>query len=78
MGMYGDIAGAAGTAFASDRRLKSNIVRIGTHPLGIGVYEYDIADRREIGVMADEVEQVKPEAVTRGADGYQRVYYGKL
>ena len=94
MGMYGSLFGAAGTAAGggffgnpfggsagatpSDRRLKSNIVRIGTHPLGIGIYEYDIADRREIGVMADEVEQVKPEAVTRGADGYQRVYYGKL
>ena len=26
----------------SDRRLKSNIVQVGTHPLGIGIYEYDI------------------------------------
>jgi hypothetical protein len=79
MGLYGSLAGAAGTAFASDRRLKSNIVRVGTHPLGIGVYEYDIFDRRERGVMADEVEQVKPEAVTtHPTEGYKMVYYGML
>ena len=79
MGLYGSIAGAAGTAAASDRRLKSNIVRVGTHPLGIGVYEYDIFDRRERGVMADEVEQVKPEAVTtHPTEGYKMVYYGML
>jgi hypothetical protein len=80
MGMYGQIAGAAGMAAGkSDRRLKSNIVRVGTHPLGIGIYEYDIFDRRERGVMADEVEQVKPEAVAIDpADGYKMVYYGML
>ena len=61
---------------ASDRRLKSNIERIGTHPLGVGIYEYDIFDRHEIGVMADEVEQVMPEAVIVGHDGYKRVAYG--
>ena len=82
LGMYGQIAGAAGMAAGgrkSDRRLKSNIVRVGTHPLGIGIYEYDIFDRRERGVMADEVEQVKPEAVAIDpTDGYKMVYYGML
>ena len=28
--------------------------------------------------MAQEVEQVRPDAVTRGGDGYLRVYYDKL
>jgi len=28
--------------------------------------------------VAQEVESVKPEAVTRGSDGYLRVYYDKL
>ncbi len=81
LGMYGSILGGAATGFAmkSDRRLKSNIVRVGTHPLGIGIYEYDIDNRREIGVMADEVEQVKPEAVTtHPTEGYKMVYYGML
>jgi hypothetical protein len=74
LGSSGIMAGA----MMSDRRLKSNIVRIGEHPLGIGWYEYDIEGRREQGVMADELEQVKPEAVTIGADGYQRVYYDMI
>ena len=79
MGLYGNIAGAAGTAYASDRRLKSNVVRVGTHPLGIGVYEYDIFGERQRGVMADEVEAVKPEAVTtHPTEGYKMVYYGML
>jgi hypothetical protein len=67
-----------GLAAGSDRRLKRNIERIGTHPLGIGIYEYDIFDRHEIGVMADEVERVMPQAVITGADGYKRVYYAML
>jgi hypothetical protein len=88
MGLLGSLAGAAGTAvsgplgvaglFTSDRRLKSNIVRIGTHPLGIGVYEYDINGERQRGVMADEVETVLPEAVITRSDGYKMVNYGLL
>ncbi len=79
MGLYGDVAKAAGTAAASDRRLKSNVVRVGTHPLGIGIYEYDIFGERQRGVMADEVEAVKPEAVTtHPTEGYKMVYYGML
>ena len=62
----------------SDRRLKSNIIRIGTHPLGIGWYEYDIAGMRQQGVMADEVATVRPEAVMTMADGYDAVDYGRL
>ena len=81
MGAYNNqLAGAAaiGAAMISDRRLKHNIERIGMHSLGIGIYAYDIFDRHEIGVMADEVERVIPQAVTTGADGYKRVYYAML
>ena len=63
---------------ASDRRLKSNIHRIATHPLGIGIYEYDIFDRHEIGVMAQELLEVKPEAVFIHPEGYMMVDYGQL
>jgi hypothetical protein len=28
--------------------------------------------------MAQEVQQIMPQAVTRGADGYLKVYYSKL
>jgi hypothetical protein len=63
----------------SDRRLKTNIQRIGTHRLGIGIYSYDyVWGEHAVGVMADEVKTVMPEAVVRGADGYDRVDYSKL
>jgi hypothetical protein len=65
-------------AAASDRRLKRNIQRIGTHPLGIGLYRYDIFGRQKVGVMADEVLTVKPEAVIRRYSGYLMVDYARL
>lgn len=75
-GLFGlGSAGIMGGMMMSDRRLKSNIQRIGTHPLGIGWYEYDIDGRHEQGVMAQELMDVKPEAVALYADGYYRVNY---
>jgi hypothetical protein len=68
----------AGGMALSDRRLKTNVVRIGTHPLGIGLYEYDIQGARTRGVMADEVLTVRPEAVHRHHSGYLMVDYGGL
>jgi hypothetical protein len=62
----------------SDRRLKSNIVRVGTHPLGIGIYDYDIFGERQRGVMADEVERVLPQAVLTHSSGFKMVDYGRL
>ena len=63
----------------SDRRLKRNIKRIGTHRLGIGVYEFDyIWGEHAVGVMADEVETVMPDAVITGPSGFKMVDYGRL
>ena len=70
----------------SDRRAKENIVRIGDHPAGIGLYLFDYKPEfrdawghgRQLGVMADEVEQVMPIAVSVRADGYRTVDYGML
>ena len=80
-GLFG-LANAGLTAYGlglfSDRRLKSNIQRIGTHPLGIGLYEYDIFGKRQRGVMADEVEQVLPSAVTTHPSGFKMVDYSQL
>ena len=73
----GGATGGLGALF-SDRRLKSNIERVGTHPLGIGIYEYDIFDRRERGVMAQEVEQVMPSAVIEHPSGFKMVNYAAL
>ena len=77
----GQLAGAAGQAAVmkySDVRLKSDIIKVGDHPLGIGIYEYDIFGRRERGVMAHEVLAVKPEAVIQRSNGYLMVNYGAL
>lgn len=70
------VAGDPSTGdFYSDAQLKSNIIQIGTHQLGFGIYEYDIFDRREQGVLAQEVQTILPQAVTCGTDGYLRVRY---
>lgn len=70
--------GTAGIMKYSDRRLKSNIVRVGVHPNGIGIYEYDIFGERQRGVMADEVEAVMPHAVMTATNGFKMVNYGAL
>ena len=78
-GGLGSMAMAGAKMYSmSDRRLKSNIVRIGDHPLGIGIYAYDIFGRRDVGVMADEVLTVRPEAVAQHPSGYLMVDYGRL
>lgn len=77
MSGLGSLGAAAITRF-SDRRLKSDIVRVGTHPLGIGVYEYTIFGDRERGVMADEVRDVMPGAVSRHKSGYDMVDYSMI
>ena len=68
----------------SDRSVKQRIVRIGTHPLGIGLYLFEYKRdflndrRRHFGVMADEVERVMPEAVSRDGNGIRQVDHALL
>lgn len=63
---------------ASDRRLKSEIVRIGTTTHGLPHYEYTIFGKRQRGVMADEAKEVMPEAVMRHPLGFDMVNYTML
>lgn len=71
---------------SSDRSAKNNIIRIGTHPLSIGLYLFNYKPEyrnawghgRQFGVMADEVEKVMPEAVSLHPDGYKMVNYAML
>ena len=71
--------GGAGIKAASDRRLKKNIKRIGTHVLGIGLYTWDYLWGEPFsGVMADEVEQVMPEAIVMHPSGFKMVNYSML
>jgi hypothetical protein len=60
----------------SDRRMKRDIVRLGFLPNGLPVYSYRYIDGEEpeVGLMAQDVEKVKPEAVVEIA-GLKHVNY---
>jgi hypothetical protein len=64
----------------SDIRLKKNISRIGKLLNGLGLYRYRYlwSDVFYVGVMAQEVEKLIPEAVVYGSDGYMKVNYDKV
>lgn len=72
--------GGGGGGRRSDIVLKHDIALLGRLPSGLPFYRfsYDGSERSYVGVMAQEVESVAPEAVTRGRDGYLRVDYHKL
>lgn len=77
-GLFG-LGGAAITAF-SDRRLKTAIKRIGkTRVMGLPLYafRYIWGGPVRVGVMAQDVLRVKPEAVVK-VGGYFAVNYGAL
>ena len=45
---------------------------------GLPLYEYTIFGRRERGVMADEVEIARPDAVTTHRSGFKMVDYSRI
>ena len=69
-----------------DPCLKENVVEIGRHPLGFGLYLFDYKPEhraahghgRRFGVMADEVARIVPAAVHVAGDGFMRVDYSQL
>ena len=81
-----DWRGRLRRTFPSDRNIKQNIVRVGDHPLGIGLYLFDYkpgyretwGQGRQFGVMAQEVETVMPQAVSTHPEGYKLVDYAML
>ena len=76
---WGNVAGAIGTGMAaSDIRLKDNINHVDTLPNGIKLYTWEWKEERNeptFGVLAQEVQQVLPEAVIEHPDGYLMVNY---
>ena len=64
----------------SDIRLKRDIARVGTLDSGLPLYRYKFlwSDQVYVGVMAQEVADVAPDAVVKGDDGYLRVNYARL
>jgi hypothetical protein len=79
-GRGGGGRGGGGGRRRSDMRLKHDIVLLGRLDDGLGYYRfvYNGGHTTYVGVMAQEVETVMPEAVMRGADGYMRVSYDLL
>lgn len=63
----------------SDVRAKENIQPVGKLDDGQKVYSYNYKGdpTPEIGLLAQEVEKVRPEAVATGPDGLKRVDYAK-
>ena len=65
----------------SDRRLKTDIRPVGVDErTGLTLYEFSYkgSSRRFVGVMADEVEKLYPEAVFEMPNGYKAVNYAAL
>jgi hypothetical protein len=84
----GSIGGSIGSTGAgiessfgdfSDRRLKTNIHRISTRPDGLGVYEFEYiwGGGKHIGLMAQEVLGIYPDAVG-SVGGYYTVDYSRV
>ena len=71
-----------GAAAASDKRLKKNIRKVGEHN-GINFYTWEWADKRvahhvPYGVIAQEIQAIKPEIVSTHPDGYLMVDYARV
>ena len=64
----------------SDARLKRDIVALGRLPNGLNIYRFRYVGQNQfyVGVMAQEVAAIVPDAVVRGSDGYLQVNYDRL
>lgn len=76
----GSMLGGLGGLFTlSDERAKTDTDKIGETGDGMGIYSYRYKGQpqKQIGLMAQEVQKKKPQAVRKGADGLLRVNYEK-
>ena len=65
---------------ASDIKLKENIIKVDNSPSSINIYEWNYIGKsqRYRGVLAQELLESHPEAVTMCPNGFLGVYYGKI
>lgn len=64
----------------SDIRVKQDVESLGRTGEALPLYSFRYlgGDIEYVGVMAQDVLKVRPDAVTTGEDGFYRVNYGKL
>jgi hypothetical protein len=83
----GKAASGVGSLIAlSDIRAKENISKIGQLPSGLGLYSWDwkesapddAKNNPTVGVIAQEVQQLIPDAIVQREDGYMAVDYSKV
>lgn len=80
-GLLGILGGVAPLfSLFSDRRLKENIRQVGITDGGLPVYtfRYKGEPQTHMGVMAQDVEQVNPDAVSVHESGYKMVDYAQV
>ena len=72
--------GGGGVRRRSDARVKHDIVLLGRLNDGLGFYRfvYNGGHTTYVGVIAQEVQAIAPDAVTRDAEGYLRVSYDQI
>ncbi len=79
--------GWASMLLGSDVRLKKNIRRVGKTPGGYNLYAWDWKKQAkfvlgktgsDMGVLAQDVMQTRPDLVIEFPDGYYRVNYGGI
>jgi hypothetical protein len=73
-------AGSSSNQTTSDVRLKKDVARVGMHPMGFGIYRFKYlwSDTAYVGVLAQEVLEKAPHAVTAGPGNFLAVDYGAL
>jgi hypothetical protein len=80
LGIGANLLGTGAKLWASDERLKTDIERVGKTDDGLPIYtyRYKAGGPPMMGVMAQDVAEVKPEAVGYLPSGYLGVDYAQV
>ena len=77
---FTQLLGIVAPMIGSDIKLKENVKKIGTSISGLNVYKFNYKNhpKKYIGVMAHEVQKIKPEAVETMDSGFLGVKYDQI
>lgn len=76
----GSPTGWGGLFSMSDVRVKKDVHRVGQLPNGLGIYKYRFigSNEMQLGVLAQEVKKIMPDAVAEDEHGILHVNYNKV